>query len=153
MSLPERLESSGRLAPLGNEELLDGLLQAWRLLGGSNARPLSPMLLGGQLLRPRFTVSVAGAERSHRLGESLWLAALGVQLAHEASLLHDDVIDGAATRRGLPTLLKRKGVGAAIVGGDHLLASGYLAIARAGNPELALAFAQAIDRTIAGELA
>jgi 15-cis-phytoene synthase len=153
MSLPVQLEASGRQAPLENEELREGLLQAWELLGDSDIGAFSPVLFGGQLLRPRFTVSVAGEERSRRLEETLWLAALGVQLAHEASLLHDDVVDGATMRRGRPTLVERKGVGAAIVGGDQLLARGYLAIARAGDPALALAFARAIDRTIAGELA
>lgn len=155
MSLSARLETSPRHRPLGNDELRDRLLGAWALLGdpGPDPGPFGGSVLGGQLLRPRFTVSVAGAECAARLGESLWLAALAAQLAHEASLLHDDVIDGATLRRGLPTLVDRKGVGAAIVAGDRLLGRAYLAVARTGQPDLALAFARAIDRTIAGELA
>ena len=63
----------------------------------------APADADGQLIRP--LLSLAGAEAlGLPLDRRFWSAAAAVQLAHEASLLHDDVIDGAATRRSAPTL-------------------------------------------------
>jgi 15-cis-phytoene synthase len=131
-------------------EVRDALLQAWRLLGLGDPEPGS---IGGQLLRARFGLSAAGRKRAARLGDPLHLALLAVQLAHEASLLHDDVVDGADTRRNRPTLVKARGVGAALLAGDLLLARAYLAAARTGSLPFAQRFARAVEATIAGEWA
>src|SRR5690606_3477256 len=76
---------------------------------------------------------------------------LAVQLAHEASLLHDDIIDEASARRGRPTMATAQGIGRALVHGDHLLAAGYQLAARTGSLAFAKMYARAIERTIAGE--
>ena len=106
----------------------------------------------GQLIRP-----VAAYAAARALGADpwprTWAAALAVQLAHEASLVHDDIVDGAATRRGEPTLAASAGVGAALVTGDHLLAWAYRMAARTGSLAFAELFAEAVERTIAGEAA
>lgn len=78
-------------------------------------------------------------------------AMAAIQLAHEASLLHDDVIDGARERRARPTLMARSGVAAALVEGDHLLVTAYRLAARTGATAFADAFARAVERTVAGE--
>jgi len=106
----------------------------------------------GQLIRPvaaYASARVLGVEPWPRT----WSAALAVQLAHEASLVHDDIVDGAAVRRGEPTLAARAGVGAALVTGDHLLAWAYGMAARTGSLAFAELFAEAVERTIAGEVA
>src|SRR5690606_4215528 len=83
----------------------------------------APEKADGQLIRP--LLSMAGAEAVGRArDEGFWAAAAAVQLAHEASLLHDDVIDESAVRRGAPTLAAR-GVARALVEGDHLLTTSY----------------------------
>ncbi|HYH83658.1 MAG TPA: polyprenyl synthetase family protein, partial [Longimicrobium sp.] len=108
--------------------------------------------LSGQLIRPLAAHAAAralGCADDPRAG----FAALAVQLAHEASLVHDDIVDGAATRRGEPTLAAAKGVGAALVAGDHLLAWSYRLAARTGSLAFAGLFAEAVERTIAGEIA
>ena len=108
--------------------------------------------LRGQLIRPvaaYASARVLGADPWPRT----WAAALAVQLAHEASLVHDDIVDGAATRRGEPALVAAAGVGAALVAGDHLLAWAYRMAARTGSLAFAELFAEAVERTVAGERA
>jgi phytoene synthase len=84
---------------------------------------------------------------------SFWRAAFAVQLAHEASLVHDDVVDGAVERRGAPTVVARSGVGTAVVVGDHLLTAGYRFAAETRNADYARLYAEAVERTVAGEIA
>ena len=108
--------------------------------------------LRGQLIRPLAAHASAlafGCADDSRVA----LGALAVQLAHEASLAHDDVVDGAATRRGESTLAAAGGVGAALLAGDHLLAWAYRLAARTGSLGYAELFARAVERTIAGEIA
>lgn len=107
----------------------------------------------GQLIRP--TLAYLGARalgRGSPDDSALWSAVAAVQLAHEASLVHDDIVDRAAQRRGEATVVSREGVGAALVKGDHLLAAAYRAAAATGSLHFARSFADAVERTIAGEL-
>jgi len=109
--------------------------------------------LDGQLIRP--LVALAGwrsLTNTPPPGE-LWFGAMAVQLAHEASLLHDDVVDGAARRRGAPTVAASRGVAAALVQGDHLLTTAYRYAARTGSAAFMEIFAYSVERTVAGELA
>lgn len=110
--------------------------------------PVPP--LGGQLYRPLAALAGARAARCEP-DERLWLAALAIQLAHEASLLHDDVVDGATTRRGEPTVAARHGVARALVEGDHLLTAAYRVAAETGSAAFMRLFATAVERTVAGE--
>jgi phytoene synthase len=82
-----------------------------------------------------------------------WYGALAVQLAHEASLLHDDVIDRSSRRRGAATIAASHGVPAALVQGDHLLTTAYRYAARTRSPLFVEIFAESVERTVAGELA
>jgi 15-cis-phytoene synthase len=107
--------------------------------------------LAGQLLRPLLTA--AGAARFGVEDSRLWRAAAAVQYVHEASLVHDDVVDGAASRRGETTVAAARGVGAAVVLGDHFLAAGYRLAAATGSRRFSAVLARAVERTIAGELA
>jgi geranylgeranyl diphosphate synthase, type I len=60
-------------------------------------------------------------------------AATGIELLHAASLVHDDVIDGAVERRGLPALHVELGSPAALVVGDYLLLRAFATVARGGE--------------------
>lgn len=104
--------------------------------------------LRGQLLRP--LIAFAGRRAAPR--PAFWDAALAVQLAHDASLLHDDVIDGAEERRGRPTLVAREGTAAALVRGDQLLTSSYRLAAATGSTRFVELFARAVECTVAGEV-
>jgi geranylgeranyl diphosphate synthase type I len=75
---------------------------------------------GGKCVRAGLvllsTAAVGGAEEAGVAG------AVAVELVHNYSLLHDDIIDGDRERRHLPTVWARYGVGPAIVAGDSLAA-------------------------------
>ncbi len=63
-------------------------------------------------------------------------AAAGIELVHAASLIHDDIMDNANTRRGLPALHTMLGMSRAIVIGDYLIAKAFrlLAESRTTSP-------------------
>jgi 15-cis-phytoene synthase len=112
----------------------------------------APESAQGQMIRPLLSLAGAGAFERPR-DDVFWSAVAAVQLAHEASLVHDDVIDGAALRRSEPTLVAARGVAAALVEGDHLLTTAYRLAASCGSAEFMTAFAGAVERTVAGEKA
>src|SRR5256714_15008495 len=73
----------------------------------------------GKLIRPGLTLLAAqavGAERDRAVD-----AAVAVELVHNFVLLHDDVMDGALTRRARQTVWWQFGMPAAILAGDALL--------------------------------
>lgn len=59
--------------------------------------------------------------------------AAACELIHTASLLHDDVIDRASLRRGLPSIPSRWGNSLAVLGGDMLLALAFNILARSNS--------------------
>ncbi|MGH3924256.1 MAG: polyprenyl synthetase family protein, partial [Pseudonocardiaceae bacterium] len=61
-------------------------------------------------------------------------AAVAVELAHNFSLLHDDVMDGDVTRRHRPTAWSVFGMNAAILAGDALLTLALDTLAASGHP-------------------
>ena len=78
------------------------------------------LLLGpGKMLRARLALRLGSALQ---IPDSVLIpAATAVELVHAASLLHDDVIDGALLRRHAPAFWKTHGVHGAILAGDVLL--------------------------------
>jgi phytoene synthase len=109
--------------------------------------------LEGKLLRPLFALAMVPADLWSTLDERFWNGALAIQMVHEASLLHDDVLDAAVERRGRPTVVAEHGLGRALVLGDHYLTASYRAAAATGSFEFLTLFAEAVERTVAGEIA
>lgn len=108
--------------------------------------------LEGKLLRPLFALAMVPREHWAGLDERFWSGALAIQMVHEASLLHDDVVDAAAERRGRPTMFAMHGAGPAVVLGDHFLTGAYRAATRTGSFEFLERFTEAVERTVAGEI-
>ncbi|PIA18306.1 terpenoid synthase [Coemansia reversa NRRL 1564] len=73
------------------------------------------------------------------------------EMIHTSSLLHDDVIDHAETRRGLPAIQKRFGNKMAIFAGDFLLARASMALARLRDPEVIEIMASVLCDLVDGE--
>ena len=73
----------------------------------------------GKLLRPVLLLESAAAVGGSY--ERVMPAAVGVELVHVASLLHDDILDDDQLRRGKPSVHARFGAGAAVLGGDALM--------------------------------
>ena len=134
------------------EEVTRGLTRARGLLGEGDVAELR---LEGRMIRPLLAASVrvAGAQRWQVSDDAFWVAALAVQLVHEASLVHDDVVDGATTRRGRESAHAAQGVAGALLYGDRLLTAGLRAGVTTGSPLFAQVLARATDRTVAGERA
>lgn len=81
----------------------------------------------GKMLRPILMFLVAGAY-DEACREELLATAAAYELGHTASLVLDDVIDGASLRRGVPSVQTSYGVPVALCSSDYLLmaAQGYL---------------------------
>ncbi|MEU0845453.1 polyprenyl synthetase family protein [Streptomyces sp. NPDC005962] len=104
--------------------------------GGERVHRISryALLPAGKMLRPLLLVESARAVGGG-YEESL-PAALGVEYLHAGSLVHDDVIDGDALRRGRPTVVARYGVADAVVTGDALIMGMFAAVAECADQGL-----------------
>jgi hexaprenyl-diphosphate synthase len=74
------------------------------------------------------------------------------EIIHTASLFHDDVIDGADTRRGFPALHKVFGNKMAILAGDYLLARASISLARLRHVEVIESMSTIIEHLVRGEV-
>ncbi|PHJ23881.1 polyprenyl synthetase superfamily protein [Cystoisospora suis] len=74
------------------------------------------------------------------------------ELIHTASMMHDDVIDGADVRRGQTTAHRHFGNKKAILGGDFLLSRGGGIVATLGSPEVMLRIANVVESLVKGEI-
>ncbi|WP_338700408.1 polyprenyl synthetase family protein [Streptomyces sp. Q6] len=101
---------------------------------------MAEVLSGGKRLRPLFVLATAWAGRTGaaRLRERAVGGACAVELLHLASLVHDDLMDDAATRHGVATISARAGAGRALLAGDVLLGHAYTAAAGLGADAAAL---------------
>jgi octaprenyl-diphosphate synthase len=96
--------------------------------------------LGGKYLRP--TCVVLAARLGRGFGPRARDLAVAAELIHNATLLHDDVIDLGDSRRGAPTARIVYGNTASILAGDGLFVAALKRIRRAGSPAL-------LDRALA----
>jgi geranylgeranyl pyrophosphate synthase len=119
--------------------------------GSPLAGPMGELFAaGGKRLRPAL-VLLAG--RLGQLGDAHFHAAAAVELVHAATLVHDDVIDNSALRRGHPTIAASLGDAPAIVVGDFYFAKAYQHAALTADPAVVGAIAGAVMRICRGELA
>lgn len=73
------------------------------------------------------------------------------EMIHTASLVHDDVIDGADTRRGKISVNKMFGEKMSVLAGDYILSCASLAMAQPGNAEVVELLSRVIDDLIKGD--
>jgi len=92
---------------------------------------LATLNAGGKRLRPAL-VLIAGQVGEYN-EEKLISAAAAVELIHMASLVHDDILDGAATRRGKPTINSQWGNTVAVTAGDFLFAQAFVHLSKLNN--------------------
>ena len=86
----------------------------------------------GKGLRARLLLVCAQNEQ-RQIHPDACKAAAAIEILHLASLVHDDVMDGATTRRGLQTLNDRFDSRTAVIVGDYLLATGMGLMAEIGE--------------------
>jgi geranylgeranyl pyrophosphate synthase len=102
---------------------------------------------GGKRLRP-VLVFRSGAKSDARLVA----AGVAVELLHMATLVHDDVLDGAELRRGRPTVFADGGRSAATATGDLLFSRAFAELADTGSEEAVRALSTASSALARGEL-
>ncbi|NJC97257.1 MAG: polyprenyl synthetase family protein [Anaerolineae bacterium] len=112
---------------------LEHLLSA----GGKRIRPTLGLLVGNMLGAPEEKLITLGAS---------------VELLHTATLVHDDLIDGALLRRGMPTLNARWSPAATVLTGDFLFARAAKLAAETDYLPLMKLFADTLATIVNGEL-
>lgn len=115
-------------------------------------RPMAEHLLkaGGKRVRPILTVLTGKA--FGRSDDALYSLAASIELLHGATLMHDDIVDGADLRRGAPAAHTIFGEQKTVLAGDVLLAASMLGVVRHGNLRVIQSVADASGRTAAGEV-
>lgn len=129
--------------------------QLGRILAADPALVASPMAgmqsAGGKRIRARLVLLAGELGPTYRPG-SVLQAAAAMELLHAATLCHDDLVDGAASRRGAPTVAALAGPLAALGVGDHYLGRAAGLIARLGDPMIARRVAHALVEIANGQL-
>lgn len=108
------------------------------------------MSAGGKRIRPTLGLLVG-----HMLGgnhEKLVTLGAAVEMLHTATLVHDDLIDGALLRRGMPTLNARWSPAATVLTGDFLFARAAKLAAEVDYLPLMRLFAETLAVIVGGEL-
>jgi geranylgeranyl pyrophosphate synthase len=109
------------------------------------------LFTGGKRMRPAVSL-LAGKFGEFRSELSVPLAT-SLELLHTASLVHDDVVDGAGTRRGRPTAGKLFDNHGAVILGDYIFAQAAALVARTGHAEVVRLFAETMIMMSMAQLA
>ncbi len=102
------------------------------------------LALGGKRIRP--ALALMACELFTENPEPALPAAWAVELFHNFSLMHDDIMDAAPLRRGQPTVHTRWNATTGILSGDALLIQAYQHLARAGAPDTVAALLNTFNR-------
>ncbi|MCS6828773.1 MAG: polyprenyl synthetase family protein [Caldilinea sp.] len=121
------------------------LAEAFLTLIGSGGKRLRPALA---LLSAEFNGPMQGGPRHHVV---IALAA-SVEMLHTATLVHDDVIDGALLRRGAPTLNARWSGVSTVLAGNYLFGTAAHFSAETGDMRVIRLFSDTLRTIVDGEL-
>lgn len=105
--------------------------------GGKRVRPVVALLAGGML----------GGET-----ERLVILAAAIELLHTATLVHDDLIDGAYLRRGIATINSQWSPAATVLTGDFIFARAAKLAAATDSVQVMNLFAQTLATIVNGEI-
>lgn len=130
--LHSRAEDSTGILLQAGSQLLDA--------GGKRLRPLFAIICG--------TIVKSSPARKYDVAK----VAAALELTHMATLVHDDVIDRAALRRGRPTVRSEFGNRAAMYTGDYLFARAMQLLSEIDDEEVNVRMAQGLVRVCQGEI-
>jgi octaprenyl-diphosphate synthase len=130
--------------------------EAFRRILAAPSDPLREMVshagrFSGKRLRPALTCIAARAVGGTVTPEVATVAAI-VELIHTATLVHDDVLDGAQVRRKVATLNAIWGTDTAVLLGDVLFSRAYLAAARLEDRHASVYLSEVVGRVLSGEI-
>ena len=108
------------------------------------------MVGSGKRVRPALVMLFSQLGKSDPA--AVQTVALSVELVHIATLVHDDVIDNAALRRGHKTVAAGHGVDAAVLLGDHIYTWAFEQVAQLNNPQILGLLARSTSVMCAGEI-
>jgi geranylgeranyl diphosphate synthase type II len=122
-----------------HRSLIDDHINAWvkALPKGGLYAPMA-YLMGLPAKRVRPALVLMGCELFGGRAEAALDEALGIELFHNFTLMHDDIMDAAPLRRGQPTVHEKWDVNTAILSGDAMLVKAYQLMAR--RPEVSALF-------------
>jgi len=144
------LDASSRWLPARLGEVEELLREATVGYGETIGADASATLdAGGKRLRPMLVLLCAGPEHSGGVVR----AAAAIELVHMATLVHDDVLDDAPLRRGLPTVAATSGRNRAVATGDLLFSRAFALLAGAAEARAVSLLADASVALAQGELA
>lgn len=107
---------------------------------------------GGKLLRPAYQLlfNQFGPEQDEKKATAL---AASIEMLHTATLIHDDIVDDAATRRGLPTIRSQFGNDTAVYAGDYLFVCCFKLLADYASSIKSLQLnSRSMEKILSGEL-
>jgi geranylgeranyl pyrophosphate synthase len=105
---------------------------------------------GGKRIRPALVILAAHLGQPRI--EDVFRTAMAIEFIHNATLIHDDLIDHAPTRRGLPTIHEVLGPGPAVIIGDYYFAKAANLMAQVGDPQIDVRLSQAVMTICYGEM-
>jgi len=133
----EQVERRMRASPEAHHPELNAALDHLLASGGKRIRPTLVLLLSGRLgADPERAITLAAA----------------IELLHTATLVHDDLIDGASLRRGIPTLNATWNGGATVLTGDYIFARAAYLAAQTRSLLIMETFAKTLMVIVNGEL-
>jgi geranylgeranyl pyrophosphate synthase len=142
------IEAGGAHVPELLEQLEARLVEVAASHGDALAEhAVSTISAGGKRLRPLLVFVAAGAP-----GPGVLRAAVAVELVHSATLVHDDVLDGANLRRGRPTVVASAGRLMATATGDLLFSRAFAELAANGRADEVRVLSRASSALAEGEL-
>lgn len=107
-------------------------------------------LMGGKRIRPVFLLLTAACCGEIEPGHLKVAAAL--EMIHTATLIHDDILDDAETRRHLPTANATWGAKQSVLLGDYLFTHAFHLASQSGSAQALQMLAQASNRVCEGEM-
>jgi octaprenyl-diphosphate synthase len=111
---------------------------------------LQSALAGGKRIRPLLVFHFAG--RSVVLDDSTIKASVILEIVHLASLIHDDILDGAEIRRNLPSMHEKIGSHAAVLLGDALFGFALELASQFPTTRICSIVSEATRKTCSGEI-
>jgi geranylgeranyl pyrophosphate synthase len=130
--------------------------QKMRSIGDGAYAPLAEAFLqllasGGKRLRPALALGAYGLF-ADRVPDKVIAMAAAVEMLHNATLVHDDLIDNALVRRGMTTLNAVWNKGATVLAGDYLFARAAGFAAETEHIRVVQLFAETLRTIVDGEL-
>ena len=122
---------------------LNAALQHLLASGGKRVRPALALLTGGMLAPIAAEAAVE---------DRLALLAAAIELLHTATLVHDDLIDGALLRRGIATLNAQWSPAATVLTGDFIFAQAARLAAQTRSASVVQLFSETLAAIVSGEL-